>query len=246
MQQAQFEIDPIPLCRANWGRLSPSSQKIILGWLDEGNHERVETYVYQVLNPLTGTPMISSLPRGGSRSFSDPDDLDYSPRTYEISSARLQKKIENIRGECYYTFLAWVRDNEGPFFFSDLHAVDPAPESSVRGCLRKMIREGIVRKNQDHKSGQKAIYEKIPGTELAIERLLKKLPRFNTQKIALGWILNTKGEYFTLADAKEDIEGNPSTISATISTLVRFSILQSKQWKKGCKIYRLMPDAKND
>ena len=245
MQQA-LEIDPIPLCRANWGRLSPSSQKIILGWLDEGNHERVETYVYQLFNPSTGTPMISALPRGGGRSFSDPDDLDYSPPTYEISSARLQEKIKNIRGECYYTFLAWVRDRQGPFFFSDLQAVDPAPESSVRGCLRKMIREGIVRKTQDHKSGQKAIYEKIPGTELAIGRLLKKLPRFNTQKVTLAWVLNTKGEYFTFADAKEKIDGNASTISATISTLVRVEILQSKQWGKGCKIYRLMPDAKND
>jgi hypothetical protein len=238
----QLKTDPIPMCRANWGRLSPGSKRLILGWLAEGNHERVETYVFQILNPSTGTPMITALPRRGGRSFGSPDDLDYSPRTHFISSAKLQKKIENIRGECYYTFLTWVRDRQGKFLFSDLQTVDPAPESSVRGCLRKMIKEGIVRKNSDHKSGQKAIYEKIPGAEATIEELLKKIPRFNTQKITLAWILNTKGEYFTLADAKEDIDGIPSTISATISTLLRDGILKSLQYKKGCKIYRLMPD----
>ena len=240
----QLKTDPIPLCRENWGRLTPGSRKLILGWLGEGNHDRVETYVRLLFNPAPGVPMISSGSRGGGRSFGDPDDLDYSPRTYDLSSAKLLKKIENIRGECYYIFLAWVRDREGSFLFSDLQSVDPAPESSVRGCLRKMIGEGMVTKNSDYRSGQKAIYEKVPGAEFAIEKLLKKLPRFNTQKTALTWILNTKGEYFTLSDAKEEIEGNASTISATISTLVRLSILQSKQWKNGCKIYRLMPDAK--
>jgi predicted transcriptional regulator len=86
------------------------------------------------------------------------------------------------------------------------------------------------------------VYQKVPGCEPIIDDLLKRVPRFQTQKDVLVWIAKTKGEYFTFGDISEEVEGKDSTISATISNLVRKEFLQAQQWKKGCKIYRLTPD----
>jgi hypothetical protein len=236
------QISPIPQCDANWDRLSPGAQKIIQGWLDDGQYERIETYVYQLLNPPTSTAMLGNQSRGGGRSSGDPATLDYSDRTYHLSTEKVLKKIGNMRGECYYGFLAWVRDKEEPFSFAEMKSAGDSQETSVRGCLRKMILKRMVFRHESHRPSAKGVYQKVPGCEPMIDDLLKRVPRFQTQKDVLIWIAKTKGEYFTFGDIREEVEGRDSTISATISNLVRNEFLQAQQWKKGCKIYRLTPD----
>jgi hypothetical protein len=236
------QISPIPQCEANWDRLSPGAQKIIQGWIDEGQYEQIEKYVGFAINPSFGNPQVGTgKKRGGGRSFGSPEDLDYSPHTYEISTKIVSDKIATMRGECYYGLIAWVRDRSDPFFFSDLMAAGNSPETSVRGCLRRMRSAGVVDKNPC-KSGARATYFKVAGSEPLIDQLLRNTTRYDTQRSMLTYIAKSNGEYFTLGDAKEDVPGKAATISSTISTLVRRGILEAVQGKNGCKIYRLMPD----
>ena len=222
----------IPLCRENWHRLTPWSKKMVLGWLDEGEIGRAETYI-AILNNVPPPP----------RTKSKIYYLDTAPRTFEKSRQEIQTLLENKRGLTLLQVLRWIQNRPDIFEFSELVAEVPGREMALRTCVRSLHRDKII--TWWHPPG--AInnkYQRLDGTELLIQSAIEDLERFVTRRAALKWISASDGKYFSIAELKSAMDGRHSRlIDALIPSLVRRRVLESV-CKKGdlANLYRLMPD----
>lgn len=241
MQQA-LEIDPIPLCRENWHRLSSESQEIILGWLKKGFVERVEIYVAQLLG-LTeevSTLLLNRKTWGNG----EIDPLDFDPDdTFEMAKTLILAEREKARrGSMYLEVLAWVRQRSGSFRFTDLRDEIPAPGMTLRGYIKQMVGAGILGRQERYKSGAIAIYLKSENAEELIDREIKRIGRLLTYNRTLDFILNSNGDYFTAQDVKDAVSAqNSSTISNQLSRLLKQGLLEGGYQGKRI-LYRLKKD----
>ena len=222
----------IPLCRENWHRLTPWSKKIVLGWLDEGEIGRAETYI-AILNNVPPPPQTKT------KIYY----LDTAPRTFEKSRQEIHTLLENKRGLTLLQVLRWIQNRPDIFEFSELVAEVPGREMALRTCVRSLHRDKII--TWWHPPG--AInnkYQRLDGTELLIQSAIEDLERFVTRRAALKWISASDGKYFSIAELKSAMNGRHSRlIDALIPSLVRRRVLESIR-KKGdlANLYRLNPD----
>jgi hypothetical protein len=222
----------IPLCRENWHRLTPWSKKIVLGWLDEGEIVRAETYI-AILNNVPPPPQTKS------KIYY----LDTAPRTFEKSRQEIQTLLENKRGLTLLQVLRWIQNRPDIFEFSELVAEVPGRVMALRTCVRSLHRDKII--TWWHPPGEiNNKYKRIAGAEPLIQTAIEDLERFVTRRAALKWISASDGKYFSIAELKSDMDGRHSRlIEALIPSLVRRRVLESIR-KNGdlANLYRLNPD----
>jgi len=222
----------IPLCRENWHRLTPWSKKMVLGWLEEGEIGRAETYIAILNNEIPQ-------PQTKSKIYY----LDTAPRTFEKSRQEIQALLKNRRGLTRLQVLRWVQNRSDIFEFSDLVAGVPGHEMALRTCVRALHQDKII--TWWHPPGEiNNKYQRIEGAEPLIQAAIEDFERVITRKDALEWIAASEGKYFSVADLKTAMNGrHPRIIDLIIPTLVRKRILESvHKDKQLANLYRLMPD----